>query len=127
MSNFQFSIVNFQFLIFAFLLLLPQISTADDVTHQLGNSAYLVRWAMQEGADEKSNDHYRKAVELQRKAELKFKHRFVTEALELSREAEKEAKIALKESLGYKCIQYETALKCYPQDNINFVGTGTQK
>lgn len=94
-------------------LLFPFISVADEVTHQLGNSGYAVRWAMQEGANEKSHEHYRKAVELQAKARLKFQQRYISEAMDLSRQAEEEAKIAIKESKE-QCISNVPAVSCYP-------------
>lgn len=87
---------------------------ADEYTHQLGNSGYALRWAMDAGANVKSHERYRKAVELQRQARIKFKQRYLKESMDLSREAEKEALLARQESLKETCIQLVPALSCYP-------------
>lgn len=82
------------------LLFFSPLAAADEVTHQLGNSGYAIRWAMDEGAAKKSPEHYWRAVELQGQAKAKLAAENEKEALRLSREAEKEAKLALKESMN---------------------------
>lgn len=84
------------FFLFFFNLFLNPVK-ADEMTHQLGNSGYALRWAMQEGASQKSPEHYWKAVALQRRARVKFSDHALREALTLSQEAEKEAHLALKD------------------------------
>lgn len=74
------------------------MSFADEYTHQLGNSGYAVREAMQQKANTKSPELYWKAVKLQREARLAFQSENLEKAMELSREAEKLAKQALKEA-----------------------------
>lgn len=70
---------------------------ADEITHQLGNSGYAVRWAMQEGAAKKSPEHYAQALKLQQEAKAKFAHENEKEAMRLSQEAEKEARLAIQD------------------------------
>ncbi len=67
---------------------------ADETTHQLGNSGYAIRWAMQEGGAKKNPDHYARALKLQREAKAKLAHENEEEAIRLSREAEKEARLS---------------------------------
>lgn len=86
------------FIIFAFFYFYGTPIRADEITHRLGNSGYAVRDAMHAGAAKKSPRHYRKAVDLQRMARIKFSQRYLNEAIELSRQAEVEARLALKES-----------------------------
>jgi len=80
------------------ILLSPVLSHADELTHQLGNSGYAVRWAMHLGANKKSPTHYRTAVKLQKQAREKFRHENDAEAKRLSEEAYKEAMLAVEES-----------------------------
>lgn len=79
------------------LSLLSSVAWADEITHQLGNSGYAVRWAMQAGATKKSPEHYARALKLQREAKIKFARENEQEAIRLSQEAEKEARLALKD------------------------------
>ncbi|MBI2339961.1 MAG: hypothetical protein HYU99_06315 [Deltaproteobacteria bacterium] len=83
--------------LFVFLLavLVPSISSADEITHSLGNAVYAVREARIWHADTKSPDHYRVAVNLLQKAQNTANK---DEALHLAAEAEKEAQLALQEA-----------------------------
>lgn len=80
------------------LILFSSFLQADEVTHQLGNSGYAVREAMQAGAAKKSPEHYWEAVRLQRQARILFSKRYIKKAVALSIQAEEEAKKALEES-----------------------------
>ena len=71
---------------------------ADEVTHQLGNSGYAIREAMQAGAPRKSPASYFKALNLQRQAKKAFNDENLEMALKVSKEAETEAKQALAQS-----------------------------
>ena len=72
---------------------------ADEVTHQLGNSGYAIREAMQAGAPRKSPASYFKALNLQNQAKKAFSNENLEMAIQVSKEAEAEAKLALKKSL----------------------------
>lgn len=81
------------------LTIIPMFVFADDITHQIGNSGYAIRRAMQMGAEQKSPEHYKKAVQLQEEAKGFFYLRKKSSALERSLEAEKEANLAFQEAV----------------------------
>ncbi len=85
------------FFLFLTIFLATPFAKADEVTHQLGNAAYAIRWARLEGANAKSPEHYRKAVELYRQAQIDFENRELKKAVLLSQESRTEARLALKE------------------------------
>lgn len=87
-------LLSFSFLMVFFA---TSFAKADEVTHQLGNAAYAIRWARLEGANTKSPEHYRKAVALYRQAQIDFSNRALKKAVTLSQEASMEARFALKE------------------------------
>lgn len=71
---------------------------ADEITHQLGNSGYAIREAMQNGANRKSPEHYWTALRLQNQAKRAFRAGAYQRAVELSKQAETEAKLAIEAS-----------------------------
>ena len=82
--------------IFLFVSLVSSNLFADEITHPIGNAVYAVRAARIHHADTKSPDHYRRGVDLLRQAQQKANK---DEALHLAAEAEKEAQLALQESI----------------------------
>ena len=84
------------FLLFLFTFFFCPILLADEATHSIGNAVYAVRAARIRHADTKSPDHYRRGVDLLRQAQQKANK---DEALHLAAEAEKEAQLALQESI----------------------------
>lgn len=81
-----------------FSALISQVGFSDEWTHQLGNSGYAIREAMNRGASKKSPLHYWKAVKLQEQAKNKLRHENLDEAIRLSRLAFREAKLAYHEA-----------------------------
>lgn len=83
---------------FVFISFLSLSIQADELTHQLGNSGYAIREAMQAKAYDKSPGHYWKSVYLQRQARIMLQKRKLELAMQLSVEAQREAKMALEQS-----------------------------
>lgn len=77
-------------------LLFSPLAIADEWTHQLGNSGYAIREAMQKGAPTKCPERYRQALVLQNQAKEAFKSRARQRSMDLSRKAEIEARALLK-------------------------------
>lgn len=91
------------FLIFLFLFTSPAF--ANEITHAIGDTGYMIREAMQAGAAKKDTQNYQAALQLQKEAKARLrgthkKGRNVQLALELTHEAYAKAKQARDNSFG---------------------------
>lgn len=101
-----------RFLIFSILFLAAAPVFSSETTHLLGTSGYMIREAMQVGANKKDPDNYRRAVALQKQARQAFRGtrkkggRNLKQAQEFASQAYDSAKLARDNS---KKWPYETS------------------
>lgn len=91
-------------ILFIFLFLFATSVFANEITHAIGDTGYMIREAMQAGAAQKDTQNYQAALQLQKEAKSRLrgthkKGRNIQLALELTRDAYAKAKMARDNSL----------------------------
>jgi Skp family chaperone for outer membrane proteins len=92
--------VRFFLPLLAVLLIFSSAAHADKYTHALGDTGYMIREAMQAGANKHAKDLYRQALKKQRAAKQAFNKRALTQSLELTASAYTLAKQARDQALS---------------------------